>query len=79
LIGSTGFNEFKLETDEEKAVLRTDVGCLIDWRFHRKGYALETLEAVIQYGFSELRAEKISADTNLENTPWRKLMDIMVS
>jgi len=79
LIGSTGFNVFKLETDEEgNDVLRTDIGCLIDWRFQRKGYALETLEAIIEYGFSKLKAKKITAGTNVENLPWRKLMDTMV-
>jgi RimJ/RimL family protein N-acetyltransferase len=53
------------------------VGCLIDWRFQRKGYALETLEAVIEYGFKEVGAKKITADTNVENEPWRKLVDVM--
>jgi RimJ/RimL family protein N-acetyltransferase len=53
------------------------VGCLIDWRFQRKGYALETLEAVIEYGFKDVGAKKITADTNVENEPWRKLMDVM--
>jgi RimJ/RimL family protein N-acetyltransferase len=43
------------------------VGCLIDWRFQRKGYALETLEAVIEYGFKEVGAKKMTADTNVEN------------
>ncbi len=79
LIGSAGFNEFKIENDVEgNEFLRTDVGCLIDWRFQRKGYALETLEATIEYGFSVLKAKKITAGTNVENLPWRKLMDIMV-
>lgn len=53
------------------------MGCLIDWRFQRKGYALETLEAVIEYGFKEVGAKKITADTNVENEPWRKLMYVM--
>ena len=57
--------------------MRTDVGCLIDWRFQRKGYALEALEAVIEYGFKEVGAKKITAGTNMENEPWRKLMDVM--
>ncbi|PMD38587.1 hypothetical protein L207DRAFT_513130 [Hyaloscypha variabilis F] len=78
LIGSAGFNEFKIEKDDKgNDFLRTDVGCLIDWRFQRKGYALETLEATIEYGFSVLKAKKITAGTNVENLPWRKLMDIM--
>lgn len=80
LIGSTGFNEFKFRKDEEgKEILWTDVGCLIDWRFHRRGYALETLQAIFEYAFSELKAQKISAETNMENKPWRNLMDVMVS
>ncbi|KAE9362907.1 hypothetical protein N431DRAFT_357873 [Stipitochalara longipes BDJ] len=78
LIGSAGFNVFKLEKDEEgNEFLRTDVGCLIDWRFQRKGYALETLEVIIEYGFSILKAKQITAGTNVENVPWRRLMDIM--
>jgi RimJ/RimL family protein N-acetyltransferase len=80
LIGSTGFNEFKVKKDKEgKEVLWTDVGCLIDWRFHRKGYALETLQAIFEYAFSELKAQTISAETNMENKPWRNLMNLMVS
>jgi len=79
LIGSTGFNEFKLEKDEAgNEILRADIGCLIDWRFQRKGYALETLEAIIEYGFNEFKAKEITAGTNVENLPWRRLMDIMV-
>ncbi|KAH8746471.1 acyl-CoA N-acyltransferase [Hyaloscypha finlandica] len=78
LIGSTGFNEFKIESDAEgKENVRADVGCLIDWRFQRKGYAFETLEAVIEYGFKEVGAKKITAGTNVVNEPWRKLMDVM--
>jgi len=79
LIGSSGFNEFKVMKDEGKDMLCTDVGCLIDWRFHRKGYALETLQAILEYAFSELKAQVISAETNTENKPWRNLMDVMVS
>ena len=80
LIGSTGFNEFKVRKDEEgKDMLCTDLGCLIDWRFHRKGYALEALQAIFEYAFSELKAQKISAETNTDNKPWRNLMDVMVS
>lgn len=83
LIGSAGFNEFHLEKHQdeegkETEILRTDVGCLIDWRFHRRGYALETLEATVEYAFSELGAKRISAGTNVENAPWRRMMDIMV-
>ncbi len=80
LIGSTGFNEFKVRKDKEgKQILWTDVGCLIDWRFHRRGYALETLQAILEYAFSELEAQKISAETNSDNQPWRNLMGVMVS
>lgn len=79
LIGSTGFNEFELAKNENgEEFLRTDIGCLIDWRLHRKGYALETLEGIIEYAFAELMAKEISADTNLDNKPWRQLMDVMV-
>jgi RimJ/RimL family protein N-acetyltransferase len=55
LIESTGFNSFPVEKNENgEEVLVADIGCLIDYRFQRKGYALECLEKVIEYGFGEL-------------------------
>ena len=41
------------------------------------GLALETLEAVIEYGFDELGAQRITMDTNADNLPFRTLMQVM--
>ncbi len=78
LIGSTGFNTFKMEKGGGgEEMLVADIGALIDWRFQRRGYALETLEAVVEYGFSELGAKQITLETNALNLLFRGLMKQM--
>ncbi|KAF7870264.1 hypothetical protein EAF04_004012 [Stromatinia cepivora] len=87
LIGMTGFNSFPMEKsvdDTGKDILLGDTGVLIDYRFARKGYAMETLCAVVEYGFHELRCGKITLATYAINAPFRGLMraarleDVMV-
>jgi RimJ/RimL family protein N-acetyltransferase len=80
LIGNTGFNCFPLKpllVDSSKEAIVGDTGALIDYRFARKGYAVETMSAVIEYAFVELRCGMISLDTNSENRPFRNLMRTM--
>ena len=76
LIGNTGFNCFPLKptlADPSKEAIVGDTGALIDYRFARKGFAIETLSAVIEYGFQELRCGMISLDTNFDNEPFRNV------
>jgi RimJ/RimL family protein N-acetyltransferase len=77
LIGMTGFNSFPVEKVGEKEVLVGDTGAMIDYRYARKGYALEAMEAVFEYGFNELGVGMMSLDTFAVNEPWRKLMKSM--
>jgi RimJ/RimL family protein N-acetyltransferase len=79
LIGSTGFNTFKIEKGkgEEEDALVAEIGALIDYRFQRRGYALETLEKVVEYGLGDLGVKKITLETNALNGPFRGLMDQM--
>ena len=80
LIGNTGFNCFPLKptlADPSKEAIVGDTGALIDYRFARKGFAIETLSAVIEYGFQELRCGMISLDTNFDNEPFRNVMRTM--
>jgi RimJ/RimL family protein N-acetyltransferase len=54
MIGNTGFNCFPLQpslADPATQVVVGDTGVLVDYRFARKGYALEALSAVVEYGF----------------------------
>ncbi|CAD6444600.1 a1d48dd4-2044-4ba3-bdf5-d99bbf99218f-CDS [Sclerotinia trifoliorum] len=77
LIGMTGFNSFPVEGSDNgtgKYILVGDIGVLIDYRFARKGYALETLCAVVEYGFYELECGKITLETYSINAPFRGLM-----
>ena len=80
LIGNTGFNAFSLKAtlaDPSKEAIEGDTGVLIDYRFTRQGYAIETLSAVVEYGFVELGCGMMRIETNFENKPWRGLMGTM--
>lgn len=73
LIGMSGFNSFPVE----EGVLVGDTGALIDYRFARRGLAIEVLEAVFEYGFNELGCGKLSLETHSINGPFRALMKSM--
>ena len=80
LIGNAGYNCFPLKptlADPSKEAIAGDTGVLIDYRFARQGYAIETLSAVVEYGFVELGCGMMTIDTNFENEPWRALMRTM--
>jgi RimJ/RimL family protein N-acetyltransferase len=77
LIGMTGFNCFPFVDLEGKKLLTGDIGAMIDYRYARKGYALETMEALIEYGFNELGVDKMVCFTYAVNKPWRGLMTTM--
>ena len=80
LIGMTGFNSFPTAPSSSvpgKVALVGDTGAMIDYRFARKGYAIEALEGVIEYGFNEIGCEEMSMDTFAANSPWRTLMRTM--
>jgi RimJ/RimL family protein N-acetyltransferase len=80
LVGNTGFNSFSSQpnlADPSRVVVVGDIGCLIDHRFVRKGYAIETLSAVIEYGLVELQCGMISLATNFDNEPFRNVMRTM--
>lgn len=80
MIGNTGFNCFPLQpslADPSKEVIMADTGVLVDYRFAKKGYALEAQCAVIEYGFEELGCGMISLETNAANEPFRNLMRTM--
>lgn len=74
LVGMTGFNTFMVD---EKGYLVGDTGVLIDYRFARRGLAIEALEAVVEYGFEELGCGKCFLETNSPNKPFRELMRCM--
>jgi RimJ/RimL family protein N-acetyltransferase len=73
LIGMSGFNCFTVE----EGLLVGNTGALIDFRFARKGLAVEVLEAVFEYGFGELGCGKMMLETNSINEPFRALMRSM--
>ncbi|PSS14773.1 hypothetical protein M430DRAFT_35670 [Amorphotheca resinae ATCC 22711] len=80
MIGNTGFNSFPLQpslADETQSVLVGDTGIMIDNRFARKGYALEALCAIVEYGFQELGCGMMSLGTSAVNVPFRSLMRTM--
>ncbi|KAG0647884.1 hypothetical protein D0Z07_6074 [Hyphodiscus hymeniophilus] len=78
MIGMTGFNSFPTATlktgTKEMDVIVGDTGAMIDYRYARKRYALEAIEAIFEYGFAELGCGMMNIDTAVENKPWRTLM-----
>jgi len=77
LIGNTGFNGFPLRPslkDPSKHVLVGDMGFMLDHRFRRRGYALEALSAIFEYGFYELGVEQINLNPFKINEPFQGLM-----
>ncbi len=52
-----------------------EVGYAVAKEFWGKGYASESAEAFLNYGFNELNLEKIVAVARQENTPSRRVME----
>lgn len=81
VIGMTGFNELKRKIrpskingfDEE--YFEGNIGVLIDApKYVNKGYGKEALKALIEYGFSTMGCDVLTAETLVQNTPFRALM-----
>jgi ribosomal-protein-alanine N-acetyltransferase len=53
---------------------RAEVGYVINQDYQRKGYMLEALNAVLDYGFKVMKAHVIEAVIRTENTPSVKLV-----
>lgn len=80
LIGNSGFNAFPLMptvADPSKEAMAGNIGVMVDYRFIRKGYAIEITSAVIEYGFGELGCEMMALETNFSNGPFRAMMKNM--
>jgi RimJ/RimL family protein N-acetyltransferase len=81
VIGMTGFNELKRRTrpsqidGNNEEYFEGNIGVLIDApKYTNKGYAKEALKAIIEYGFSTMGCDVLSAETLAENKPFRALM-----
>lgn len=53
----------------------TEVGYAISKDFQKKGYASEAAEIFLEYGFNQLKLEKIVAVAHPENTASRRVME----
>ncbi|MDA3886583.1 MAG: GNAT family N-acetyltransferase [Candidatus Delongbacteria bacterium] len=69
LIGTIGIGNF---SNENKTA---EVGFELDPKFHSKGIMSETLKKIIDFGFIELKLDKIEAITHTENESAKKLLD----
>lgn len=50
------------------------IGITLAQRFHGKGFAVEAIATLLNYGFEELHLHRVCADTDPQNTPaWRLL------
>ena len=52
-----------------------ETGFIFNKKFHKKGYATEALNAVIDYGFNKMDIHKIIAHCNPKNIPSWKLLE----
>lgn len=69
MIGTCGFTEIY---EREK---RAEVGYVIAPSFHRRGFAPEALEKVMEYGFLTLGLSKLSGRFMEENEASRKILE----
>ena len=69
LIGDIGLHFL----DKENKQL--EIGCTIDKHYQNQKFALEALEAIIQYFFTQKRKQKITASIDPRNTASIRLME----
>jgi len=69
MIGTCGFTEIY---EREK---RAEVGYVIAPKFHRKGFAPEALNLVVEYGFMTLGLKKLSGRFMEDNEGSRKVLE----
>lgn len=69
MIGTCGFTEIY---EREK---RAEVGYVIAPAYHRRGFAPEALQKVMEYGFFTLGLKKLSGRFMADNVPSRKVLE----
>lgn len=67
-IGNIGF--FRIIAEHYRA----EIGYMLALEHHRRGYMLEAMKKVIDYGFSAMRLHSIEANINPENNASRQLL-----
>ena len=70
IIGHIYFGQIKPEK-----LLTWETGFIFNRKYHGKGYATESLRAVIKYGFQNLNIHRITAHCNPKNIPSWKLLE----
>ncbi len=70
LVGTCGFHCWNRSKDKSKAEIGFDVGSA-HWR---KGYMLESVQPIIQLGFTQMELDYIEATTELDNIPSQQLL-----
>ncbi|MFC0270595.1 GNAT family N-acetyltransferase [Metabacillus herbersteinensis] len=68
-IGTIGYHNWN------KTHHRAEIGYEIHPKYRRKGYAIEALEAVSEYGFEQLHLHRIGALVRPENLPSQQLLE----
>jgi len=58
-----------------KEHFRAEIGYQLMPEYWRKGYSLEALKAVIQFGFEKMGLHSIEANVNPKNTPSIKILE----
>ena len=81
-IGSKEKYHFALEEKETKQLLGSlkltqsgEIGCWIGKEYWNQGFATESIERIKQFGFEELKLDKMWAATQKENKPVFRLIE----
>lgn len=69
VIGDCGFHNWVLEHD------RSEVGYGLYEAYRNNGYMYEAMQKVVEYGFEELKLNRIEACISPDNIPSRKLIE----
>ena len=60
---------------EPKKMNTWEIGFIFNKKFHKKGYAAESIKTLIEYGFRHFKIHKIIAHCNPENISSWKLLE----
>ena len=69
MIGTCGFTRFFFQHDG------SEIGYVINPKYHGKGIATEVVGRVIRYGFENLSLERIEGKFMIENEASRRVME----
>jgi len=74
-LGNKVIGHIHFDQTEPKKSLTWEVGFIFNRKYHGKGYATESLRAIIEHGFRNMNIHKIIAHCNPKNVASWKLLE----